>query len=99
MMHQRVESLPHHGESSALIPASPDRVFALIDDHERLASHMSSSSWRMGGGHMTTSVDDGLGRRVGSHIWMSGASHLAGAVARPLVRPLLREMVHTENGQ
>jgi len=72
MTNQRVESLPHHGESIALIPASPDRVFALIDDHERLKSHMSTSSWRMGGGHMTTSVDEGLGQRVESHIRMSG---------------------------
>ena len=55
-----------------MVPASPDRVFALIDDHERLVSHMSKSSWRTGGGHMTTSVDEGLGQRVGSHIRMSG---------------------------
>ena len=55
-----------------MVSASPDRVFALIDDHERLVSHMSTSSWRMGGGHMTTSVDEGLGQRVGSHIRMSG---------------------------
>ena len=56
MTHHRPESVPHHDESIAMVSASPDRVFALIDDHERLVSHMSKSSWRMGGGHMTTST-------------------------------------------
>jgi hypothetical protein len=64
--------LPHHNESNALISASPERVFALADDHERLSSHMSQSSWRMGGGHMTTTFDEGHGQRVGSHILISG---------------------------
>ena len=36
--------LPHHNESNALISASPERVFALADDHERLSAHMSQSS-------------------------------------------------------
>ena len=55
-----------------MVAASPDRVFAFIDDHERLVSHMSKSSWRMGGGRMTTTVDDGLGQQLGSHIRMRG---------------------------
>ena len=52
--------------------AVPERVFALIDDHERLASHMTQSSWRMGGGRMKTILDEGRGQRVGSHIRVSG---------------------------
>ena len=52
--------------------ASPGRVFALIDDHERLSSHMSQSSWRMGGARMKTILDEHRGQRVGSHIRMSG---------------------------
>jgi hypothetical protein len=63
---------PHHDESSALVSASPERVFALVDDHERFSSHMSQSSWQMGGGRMTTTLDEHRGQRVGAHIRMSG---------------------------
>ena len=72
MTSRHLDPLPHHGESSAVISASPDRVFALVDDHERLASHMTKSSWRMGGGSMKTELDEGRGQRVGSHIRVSG---------------------------
>ena len=72
MAYQSINPLPHHDESSALVSASPERVFAHIDDHERLASHMSQSSWRMGGGRMKTILDEGRGQRVGSHIRVSG---------------------------
>ena len=68
----RLNPLPHHNESSALVSASPERVFALIDDHERLSSHMSQSSWRMGGGRMKTVLDERRGQTVGSHIRVSG---------------------------
>ena len=61
-----------HQESSAVVPVSPERVFAFIDDHMRLLSHMSKPSWRMGGGSMTTTHDVGRGQRVGSHIRMNG---------------------------
>jgi len=64
--------LPYHNESRGFVSASPERVFALIDDHERLASHMSQSSWQMGGGRMQTSLDERHGQSVGSHIRMSG---------------------------
>ena len=57
-----------------MVSASPERVFAFIDDHERLASHMSQSSWRMGGGAMKTVLDERRGQSVGSHIQMSGRS-------------------------
>lgn len=33
---------------------------------------MNKSSWMMGGGKMTTEVDEGKGQVVGSHIKMSG---------------------------
>ena len=70
--YQSLVKLPHHNESSAVVPASPERVFAHIDDHERLSSHMNQSSWRMGGGRMKTILDKGRGQRVGSHIRVSG---------------------------
>ena len=71
-MKQPLNPWSHHDESSALVSASPERVFALIDDHERLSTHMSQSSWRMGGGRMNTVLDERRGQRVGSHIRVSG---------------------------
>src|SRR3989338_7916580 len=64
--------LTRHDESTALIAAPAERVFAHVDDHTRLSSHMSRSSWRMGGGLMETVLDQGRGQTVGSHIRLSG---------------------------
>lgn len=61
-----------HYESSEQISASPDELFAYIDDHTRLSSHMNKSSWMMGGSRMDTHIDEGKGQKVGSHIRMSG---------------------------
>ena len=72
MANQNINPLPRHDESSALVSALPERVFALIDDHERLSSHMSQSSWQMGGGRMKTILDERRGQSVGSHIRVNG---------------------------
>jgi len=61
-----------HYHEKALISASSEKVFAYIDDHTRLSSHMNKPSWMMGGGKMETSTDDGRGQRIGSHIRLSG---------------------------
>jgi hypothetical protein len=47
-------------------------VFARIDHHTRLSSHMSESSWKMGGGRMKVEVDEGRGQKVGSQIGLAG---------------------------
>ena len=39
-------------ERSASVAATVDQVFEYIDDPARLTSHMSESSWRMGGDAM-----------------------------------------------
>ena len=52
--------------------APVDRVFAYVDEHTRLASHMSQSSWKMGGGRMAIELDEGRGQQVGSHIRLTG---------------------------
>ena len=59
-------------ESTGFVPAAPDPLFMLLDEHARLSSHMSESSWRMGGGSMRVDTDDGGGRRPGSVIHLSG---------------------------
>lgn len=64
--------LPLHCESKGLVQAPIDQVFAHIDDHARLSSHMSERSWRTGGGRMETEIDSGRGQKVGSRIRLSG---------------------------
>jgi hypothetical protein len=64
--------LTHRYESRAIVHAPVDRVFAHMDDHSRLSSHMSESSWMMGGGRMNISLDDGLGQKRGSRIRLAG---------------------------
>ena len=61
-----------HHEQSADIEAPASDVFAFIDDHVQFSSHMNRSSWMMGGGQMTTRIDEGKGRALGSHIFMGG---------------------------
>lgn len=61
-----------HYEESLFINTPPSELFAYIDDHNRFSSHMSKSSWMMGGGKMETKVDEGHGQAVGSHIRLSG---------------------------
>ena len=34
-----------HYEESSVIPANAGKVFAYIDDHTRISSHMNKSSW------------------------------------------------------
>ena len=65
-------ALPRHHESAAFVSASAERVFALVDDHARLSSHMTKRSWMMGGGRMAVETDDGGGRAVGSRVRLAG---------------------------
>lgn len=61
-----------HYEESVVLKAKPEEVFAYVDDHHKFSSHMNEPSWVMGGSKMETTVDDGYGQRIGSHITMSG---------------------------
>lgn len=61
-----------HYERGVFVPASPTQVFEYVDDHARLASHMTKSSWMMGSGHMSIDIDEGRGQAVGSHIRLTG---------------------------
>lgn len=70
--HLEKRKFARHYEDSSLISARAEDLFAYIDDYAHLSSHMSESSWMMGGGRMNASVDDGNGQRVGSHIRLSG---------------------------
>lgn len=61
-----------HQEAVVSLQALPDAVFAFVDDHARLSSHMNRSSWMLGGGQMRIDMDDKKGQAVGSHIRLSG---------------------------
>src|SRR3989344_639155 len=69
-----MNAMARHYEDTLTIPASREQLFTYIDDHRRFSSHMSKSSWMMGGGRMDVSTDDGLGQKVGSHIRMGGTA-------------------------
>lgn len=60
-----------HREGAALIAAPPEEVFAFVDDHSLFSSHMSQSSWMMGGGRTSIELDDANGQAAGSHIRLS----------------------------
>jgi hypothetical protein len=59
-------------EAAGFIDAPIARVFAALDDHGRLSSHMSERSWRMGWSRMETVLDAQQGMAVGAHITMRG---------------------------
>jgi hypothetical protein len=71
-MSATLSSLPLRHASEGVVPASVDRVFAHLDDHARLVSHMERSSWMLGGGRMHVELDAARGQAVGSRITMSG---------------------------
>ena len=64
--------LSHRYESTGFVQSPTDQVFAHIDDHTRLSSHMGEPSWRTGGGRLETLIDEGRGQKLGSRIRLSG---------------------------
>jgi hypothetical protein len=80
-----------HYEAEALIAAPQARVFAYVDDQSRLSSHMSKSSWMMGGGRMEISFDADRGQKVGSRIRLSGKAFGTAVSVDEIVT--MREMV------
>lgn len=66
--------LTHHLEEVRETAAAPDALFAQLDDPASLASHMTGSSWMMGGGGMKYLLDEQCGKAIGSHITMTGSA-------------------------
>jgi hypothetical protein len=65
-------ALPLHEEMSVRLDVSASEAFAYLDDHRRFSSHMSQSSWRMGGARMEIVLDEQRGQAVGSRIRLTG---------------------------
>lgn len=66
------QRFPFHEESIGFVRETPDRVFAKLDDHARLAAHMARPSWRMGWATMQIITDPQRPRGVGAHIALRG---------------------------
>lgn len=63
---------PFHHRSEIDIAVDAQRLFAHLDDHRRLASHMEKPSLMMAGATMQVEMDALQGRAVGSLIRVSG---------------------------
>ncbi len=61
-----------HYETHVTLVAAPNAVFAYLDDHRRMAAHMTDRSWKMAGSRMTISMDEKDGRAVDSRISLGG---------------------------
>lgn len=72
VMNETAKTFPFHFESSAGLNMPAEVVFSHLDDHIRLASHMSQSSWMMAGGRMRLEMDAAQGHTVGSRMRLSG---------------------------
>src|SRR5829696_3118637 len=66
-------SAPCHEEVTVHVAATPERLFAYLDDPTRLGGHMTKPSNMMLGGSMSYEVDERGGREVGPVIRMTGA--------------------------
>ena len=63
---------PHHFETRVHVDASPELLFAELDDQERLSEHMMKSSTMMAGSTMRFEFDERRGRAVGSRMRLFG---------------------------
>jgi hypothetical protein len=66
-------SFPRHDERTAQVRGPIEEVFAYLDDPLALSAHMNQSSMMMMGSKMSTEVDAGGGRVIGSKIRMRGS--------------------------
>jgi hypothetical protein len=64
--------LPFHYECSGTVAATDVVLFDHLDRHDRLAGHMTKSSWMMAGGRMRIVTDALSGRALGSRIRIGG---------------------------
>jgi len=61
-----------HEESTGALQTTMNDAFRLLDDPTRLSTHLTSRSWKLGWGRMTTIVDEQWGRVVSSHVVRRG---------------------------
>lgn len=64
--------LSFHRETTVHVAASHQTVFALLNDHQRLAAHMEKPSLMMAGARMKITTDSQKGQALGSLITVQG---------------------------
>ncbi|MBX3572325.1 MAG: SRPBCC family protein [Mesorhizobium sp.] len=64
---------PFSAETRVRVNASPDAVFAFLDDHRNLSAHMEQTSLMMMGSRMEIHLDEGGARSVGSKFGFTGS--------------------------
>lgn len=64
---------PFSAETRVRVDASPDALFAFLDDHRNLSAHMEQKSWMMMGSRMEIRLDEGAARSVGSKFGFTGS--------------------------
>ena len=67
-----VPSTWSHVEYKAVVASTPAGLFAYLDDHARLSSHMEKPSWRTLGAYMRIRLDEAQGRKLGSKLSLEG---------------------------
>lgn len=72
MVDERPQTYRHHMSETVAVATTPTALFALLDEHDRLATHMMKPSAMMGWSAMTLTVDARRGREPGSRISMHG---------------------------
>ncbi len=71
-MPTKSKSYPRHHRSEVEVGTGADSLFALLDDHRRLAGHMEKPSLMMAGATMQVETDALKGQAVGSVIRVTG---------------------------
>jgi hypothetical protein len=66
-------SFPFHAETTGIVEASADIVFAFLDDQANLSSHMSKPSGMMLGSTMKIFMETDHTKNVGSRFGFSGS--------------------------
>lgn len=64
---------PFSAETRVAVDASPEAVFAFLDDHRNLSAHMEQKSWMMMGSRMDIHFDESEARSVGSKFGFTGS--------------------------
>jgi len=62
------ESFPLHHQSEAVLAVNAASLFAYLDDHRRLASHMGKPSLMTAGASMRIDIDEHQGQAVGWNV-------------------------------
>lgn len=70
-MNKTAKTFSFHFENSVELNMPAEAVFSHLDDHTRIAAHMSQNSWMMAGGSGDL-MDAALGHSVGSRMRLSG---------------------------